>query len=613
MAVKTTQLPPASPVGNPSADGTIRPMQAVPRWSFPRPRQVAPFCGLLLISGAMASSLPQSKPSPSQPVLVQDYEKASSLPAVWVVNILNEQASVALSTDSPFNGKQCLQLRYRFDGTKEGQYLGIPNKVNVQVPITKLRYQLRGDKSGCGYSVQIADTNGETHQYKLGSIDFQGWKEIVVDLNAPHETWGGDKNGKLDYPLSAVTLIVGQPMNNTRLPVEGALAFDSLRVDSGVSAEETLGSLIAVTFPAYGADVQGNTRITLAAPGYKSVTVKCWKAGPSFGVDSTIATVLLDAQGRGSFAFPANAYPHGPITVRITGTLGTRTDNCYLQLYNKGGKSWNAGLPPTPPAAKGMTLLFADDFAGPLSISSTDPQATYYDHKPPSGSQDFSTLPFTGHQAPNTPFAQRDTYLRIRASEKAKSAGLLSSLKNDGSGIKVSLPCYFECRFLGPNAIGTWPAFWLMTDYLTDAKVLGDKMPCDELDVIEAYGGEGPHAPNAGDTYMVTPHAWNQGNAGKALENKAFKDLHNPSRMSKLGIPSTWYEAFHTYGCKVTQKETIYYCDNIEVGRHETLPVCKEKPLFFLINLATGGGWPVDLSRYDGQADMYVDFVRVYK
>ena len=34
-------------------------------------------------------------------------------------------------------------------------------------------------------------------------------------------------------------------------------------------------------------------------------------------------------------------------------------------------------------------------------------------------------------------------------------------MKNDGSGIKAKAPCYFECRFIGPNAIGTWPAFWL--------------------------------------------------------------------------------------------------------------------------------------------------------
>jgi hypothetical protein len=32
-----------------------------------------------------------------------------------------------------------------------------------------------------------------------------------------------------------------------------------------------------------------------------------------------------------------------------------------------------------------------------------------------------------------------------------------------------------------------------------------------------------------------------------------------------------------------------------------------------MIDLATGGGWPVDLCRYNGLADMYVDYVRVYQ
>jgi len=112
---------------------------------------------------------------------------------------------------------------------------------------------------------------------------------------------------------------------------------------------------------------------------------------------------------------------------------------------------------------------------------------------------------------------------------------------------------------------------------------------------------------------MITPHCWNQGEIGKAIETRAFKALKNPIRMRSFGIPSAWYEAFHIYGCKITETETIYYCDNIEVGRHETLPMCKKQPLFFMVNLATGGGWPVDLSRYNGVADMYVDYVRVYQ
>lgn len=553
-------------------------------------------------------------PQTPAPVMVQDFEKASSLPTVWVVNIPNENATVQLSPTKPFEGKQCLKLHYHFTGAGNFEYLGIPNKVNIQASIHKVHFMLKGDNSGCGIGLRLNDADGETHQYKGDAINFSGWKEVVFDLDAGHETWDGDKNGKLDYPLTSITLDISQPTDKAKLPVESDLCFDAVSVDSEKSAAETLGSQVSVVSPGYCSDIQGKTPITLAAPGFKTVTVKCWKQGQGFGSDSVVATVAIDAQGHGSFVFPADRYPHGPITLTLAGANGTLHDNCFLQLYNKGGVSWNEGMPKAaPPAAKGMALVFADDFKGPLSISSTDPKAIYYDHKPPNGSQDFSTLPFTGHDSPANPFTHVDSYLRIRASEKAHSSGLISSLKNDGSGIKVTLPCYFEARFIGPNAIGTWPAFWLMTDYMTDYKTLGDKTPCDELDIIEAYGGEGPHEPNSGDKYQITPHAWNQGADGTALADKAYAAMHNPAQMHKFGIPSTWFEAFHTYGCKITDTDTIYYCDNIEMGRHKTLPISKKYPFFFMINLATGGGWPVDLSRYNGLADMYVDYVRVYK
>jgi hypothetical protein len=563
---------------------------------------------------------PKGEASKLTPIIVQDYEKASSLPKVWVVNIPDENASVQLSADHPHDGKQCLKLHYHFVSEGKFQYIGIPNKTKIQAPVHKLHYRLYGDNSQCSYGVQVSDASGETHQYsqntsQAGLIDFKGWKEITIDLDSGHETWGGDKNGKIDYPITAITFTIGQPKDKAKLlPAEGDLYFDALSVDSEKSADETLGCQVSVVSPDYCSDVKGDTAVTLAAPGFKSVTVKCWKQGEGFGADSTVAAVALDAKGKGSFVFPADRYPHGPITVRISGENGKVKDNCYLQLYNKGGVSWNEGMPKDPaPAAKGMKLVFADDFKGSLSISNADPMATYYDHKPPNGYQDFSVHAFSDPDSPKNPFAQVDSYLRIRASDKTRSSGLISSMKSDGSGVKVSAPCYFECRFIGPNAIGAWPGFWLMTDYMTGYDKLKDKTPCDELDVIEAYGGEGPREPNATDGYMITPHCWNQGDGGKAIETKAYKAMHNPIRMKKAGIPSTWFETFHVYGCKITKTDTIYYCDNVEVGRHATLPLSKEQPLFFMIDLATGGGWPVDLSRYNGLADMYIDYVRVYK
>src|SRR6185437_17157266 len=103
--------------------------------------------------------------------------------------------------------------------------------------------------SGCGLGLQLTDAGGETHQFKGGTIDFTGWKEIVFDLDASHETWGGDKNGKMDYPLSSVILIVSQPADKAKLPVESDLYYDSIQVDSEQSALETLGSHISVVSP----------------------------------------------------------------------------------------------------------------------------------------------------------------------------------------------------------------------------------------------------------------------------------------------------------------------------------------------------------------------------
>jgi hypothetical protein len=364
---------------------------------------------------------------------------------------------------------------------------------------------------------------------------------------------------------------------------------------------------VSVTSPPNCSDISGNTLLSIHAPGMTSVNVRCWKQGPGLGADSLVGTITPDENGNGSLIFPGNDYPHGPITVRFNGENAQFHSNYYLQLYNKSGVSWKEGIPPTPPpAADGLSLVFADDFNKPLSISENDPKAVYYDHKP--GGGDFGLFHFANYDSPNNPFTQIDTYLRIRANAKTQRDGLLSSIKKDGTGFEVSAPCYFECRLIAPSAPGTWPAFWLMTNYIEANPGRGAGGPADELDVIEAYGGEGPHNPNSKGEYRVTTHFWNQGVLARFWRHAS---LAVPLR--KIGGGSSWWETFHTYGCKITDTDTIYYCDDIEVARDPTGYVSKSQPLFFMINLAIGGnGWPMDLSHCGGVADMYIDYIRVY-
>lgn len=348
-------------------------------------------------------------------------------------------------------------------------------------------------------------------------------------------------------------------------------------------------------------EIKGNTRCELLLDGEKeNVCVRSVMAGEKGLYDACLAELMPDENGCIAWTLPADKLPHGPVTVRfLVGKDGTR-DVYHLQLYNRGGNRFEEGLisAAKPAFAEGLELCFSDDFEGTLSISAEGNDARYYSHKP--GGGDFSIFPFSDMESDVNPFFQKETYLIICADEEKHSSGLISSVRKDGSGFAVKAPCYFECRMLGPNAIGSWPAFWLMTHRIHE----GMHTPVDELDTIEAYGLEDLDHQNQ-NGYYVTSHRWNQ-DKKETIDPDLFLD------MRVFGNRTGWDMAFHTYGTLITEEETVYTCDGEPVFRHPTQPCSQTDPLFFMLNLAVGGnGWPVDISRY-GKIALYVDYVRVY-
>ena len=390
---------------------------------------------------------------------------------------------------------------------------------------------------------------------------------------------------------------------------------------------------IAVSSPAYCSDIKGDVTVTFKAPGMTGVKALCWqqpttnKPNP-WGHDAVLAPEMpLDNAGNGSFVFHADQFPNGPNTIRIYAKDNAKKqDICELQVYNQGGVAWNQGIPKTdPPAAKGLKLLFADDFNGPLSISADGKDARYPAHK--TGGGDFSGWIFSSPNGENYPFGQAGTFLRIHASKKPGTkgcTGILSSIRADGSGVSTLPPCYFECRLLAQSAPGTWPAFWTLTkggigmDKASPEYKAITKLGCDELDVIEAYGGYGIKNPNSGGKYCITSHYWAQPkpdwSVQKGPDGKTLHPAHSVPDTMELGGNSSWSTTFHTYGVLITPTETAYYFDNIEVLRHPTGPISQTQPTWFLINYAIGGisGWKIDMERYGNVSDMWVDYVRVY-
>lgn len=392
---------------------------------------------------------------------------------------------------------------------------------------------------------------------------------------------------------------------------------------------------IQVLAPAYCSNVKGDVTVVFKAPGMTHAKAFCWRQPTperpgEWGHDAQLADVALGADATGSFVFPADTFPNGPTTIRIQAKDDkNKQDYCELQLFNLGGVVWNQGIPKAdPPGAKGMKLVFADDFDGPLSISPDGRNARYAAHK--TGGGDFSGWQFSDPLGENEPFGQMGTFLRIHASKplgtKGRS-GILSSLRADGTGVCVPVPSYFECRFVAQSAPGTWPAFWTLTkgtvgmDKTHPDHAAVAAMGTDELDIIEAYGGYGPKNPNSGGFYSSVTHFWRQTNPDW-FEKKLPDGSPNPRFLPHsfrtdtlaLGGKSSWSWTLHTYGLAVTETDTVYYFDNIEVGRHPTGALSKAQPAWFLINYAIGGisGWQIDMDRYGNRTDMWVDFVRVY-
>jgi hypothetical protein len=369
---------------------------------------------------------------------------------------------------------------------------------------------------------------------------------------------------------------------------------------------------INIITPNCCSEITGKVKVEFKASGMTYAKAYCWNSPLKkdfnrwgYDVNLTPKGIKLKKDGLGSFVIDTDKFPAGPMNIRIyaQNELGQK-DYFELQLYNKNGVEWNQGIPDTiPNGAKGLNLIFSDDFDEELSISNDGRNARYNAHKPRFG--DFSGWLFSNSDGEYSPFSQIDTYLKIsaRKPEGTKgNTGLIASVNMDGEGFWVKAPCYLECRLTAQSAPGTWPAFWTITD-------LDQGSPGDELDIVEAYGGVGQGNPNH-PGYSVTSHFWSQNNPDGSKKKEYSKVIP----IMEIGGKSYWSTTFHTYGLYIGMEETIYYFDDMEVFRHPTNDVSRNKPHCFLINYAIGGisGWPIDLERYGNGSDMYVDFVRVF-
>jgi hypothetical protein len=265
--------------------------------------------------------------------------------------------------------------------------------------------------------------------------------------------------------------------------------------------------------------------------------------------------------------------------------------------YQIGVLTVDSNAPIPRPGVRTLDLtgyhLTLDEQFDELSISAWGPAGPggtrWIAHTPWYG--DFGDARFTDPQ-PDFPFTVRDGVLRIEARKQDGRwrSGLLSAVDPNGRGFKQQYG-YFECKAKFPKGPGTWPAFWLMG--LKSLKGLpGNTGPRvnPEIDVVEHYG----HWPWR---LHYVLHQWGRDGA----ESK-----HEGERFVVFGME----EDFHTYGVMIDERHITLYFDGVELHRQQT-PDSVKTPLFPLVNLALGPGWPTD--KTPNPSYMFVDYVRVWQ
>jgi len=236
-------------------------------------------------------------------------------------------------------------------------------------------------------------------------------------------------------------------------------------------------------------------------------------------------------------------------------------------------------------------LAFAEEFSEPLDVSPLGPGTRWIAHTPWNG--DFGDAAFTD-PTPGFPFVIENGILRIEARKVREEtpqprerwrSGLLSTCDANGKGFSLMYG-YFEMSAKLPSTRGVWPAFWLAT--AAPRPVPPSVEGVVEIDVIEYYGFSG-HFNSVVHTWKPEPH-----------EAQAHINDIEP------GVEAS---GFHQYGVEVTPAWIVIYFDRQEIWRTPT-PKAHKLPLMMLLNLALGGGWPID--KVENPTFMHVDYVRAY-
>lgn len=398
--------------------------------------------------------------------------------------------------------------------------------------------------------------------------------------------------------------------------------------------EDAIGANVVASLPDAGASgnagTGGGTGGTTApstgsnttAPTSPGLTVSTPAANtPVSGKVSVSGTCGSDVVNVGAFdaewkkIAPDVAPANGAFTLSVDTTLMTNGANTInvvgftVAAGVQGGTSYPAAVPvtvsdgkaPPKPVTNGLTLIFEDDFANGID------QTKWF-----CGGKPTSQYPVEGEQYGDAHLVnQTETAYFDQVYVKVADGLSLRAIKVDnyndpqgwgrnhvGSQINLAMPDssapyavrkgYYEVVAklpAGPGE-GAWPGIWLMETGCINKATDPGSIEAD----IEAYGW--PTIIN------LTLHDW----------QKDGKD-HIGGTTAYTLSSGDFSTDFHTFGHLFTDTDWAIFIDGKEVHR-QALPTGRTiSPLYLMVDMNLGGGWPIKHDTYE----MVVKSVKVYR
>ncbi|MHC4403707.1 MAG: hypothetical protein ACYTG0_28960 [Planctomycetota bacterium] len=141
---------------------------------------------------------------------VDDFEAAE---LTWAPTRSGQCARATLhrDTNERRGGEASLRVDYQFIGKPDYEYIQVRGKAEFATPGLGIGFWLKHDGVPFSLRLRVIDAGGEHHQTELLGSTKPGWQYVAGSLDGHSTAWGGDGNGRKDYPCRLSGICIDRP------------------------------------------------------------------------------------------------------------------------------------------------------------------------------------------------------------------------------------------------------------------------------------------------------------------------------------------------------------------------------------------------------------------